>query len=332
MVDVLVREITSPALGAAVVYQAGTAAMVVMIGDQLRRGWLWAFPAVGLVIGGYYIGVGWFGWDLREHWLYGGATNQAALWVALAVVMSVWLLLPSMRPTTKSYGDPMFSLARSGLLLLVLAILLLAVLLSGSRQALLLSVVTSLVMLYMGASWRWLSLGLLALVALLIATIQGVPQLERLGNVFDLVRTGIPRGEGSIPHRLALLEYGAVAWLESPIIGQGARSFQYLSGFGGYSHNNYVEVLYSFGVMGFVLFYLPLLLALWLVWIKRGCEDGKNWRILIVSLAVFWFGQDWFIVSYFRYSHWAMIAVMFYASAVLVAGCRSQKALLPRRF
>jgi O-antigen ligase len=136
----------------------------------------------------------------------------------------------------------------------------------------------------------------------------------RLQALWSFVESGIVSGEGSISVRLALIRYAATAWLDSPIFGHGVRAFEKESGFGIYAHNNYLELLYDFGFVGFLFFYLPLAVAFVAALVDlRRSRVNRGWSALLLGLLVFWFVQDFFIVSYFRYSTWSLFLLMIFA-------------------
>lgn len=52
---------------------------------------------------------------------------------------------------------------------------------------------------------------------------------------------------------------GMEMWMDSPMFGNGLGAFTAYSGYHTYSHNTYTEILSSFGLIGFVVFYfLPI--------------------------------------------------------------------------
>lgn len=55
--------------------------------------------------------------------------------------------------------------------------------------------------------------------------------------------------------RFLMIQKGFEMFLEKPILGHGANAFKYKAGFGIYSHNNYIELLTNYGIIGFTLFY-----------------------------------------------------------------------------
>lgn len=55
--------------------------------------------------------------------------------------------------------------------------------------------------------------------------------------------------------RFKMINYGWNMFKINPIIGYGPGAFKEIAGFGKYSHNNYVELLFNLGFIGFILFY-----------------------------------------------------------------------------
>lgn len=85
--------------------------------------------------------------------------------------------------------------------------------------------------------------------------------VQRFVRIFDPVdRTFNP--ESSFEGRVAMIQRGFEMWQQSPLWGNGNEAFRVYGGFNTYSHNNYIELLANYGVLGLVFFYLPLLLAL----------------------------------------------------------------------
>ena len=103
---------------------------------------------------------------------------------------------------------------------------------------------------------------------------------------------GAGEGEASARERFAMLEKAFDMFLEKPLFGWGIEGFAEYSGFGVYSHNNYTETLVSFGILGFVAFYLPKI-ALVVFQIQTMNEKKKSNDVLInialitVMLVVF---------------------------------------------
>jgi len=67
----------------------------------------------------------------------------------------------------------------------------------------------------------------------------------------------LARGEDkwSAPIRHLMINRGVELWYEKPIFGWGGGGFTINSGFFTYAHNNYVELLADYGLIGFFLYY-----------------------------------------------------------------------------
>ena len=59
--------------------------------------------------------------------------------------------------------------------------------------------------------------------------------------------------------RVVLADIAINKFLENPLTGYGVNSFGYFSEYN-YTHNNFLEILFSLGIFGVILFYLPLLI------------------------------------------------------------------------
>ena len=61
--------------------------------------------------------------------------------------------------------------------------------------------------------------------------------------------------EGGTIIRQKMVDRGMELWRSSPILGHGMDMFTAISGFGVYSHNNFVELLCNHGLLGFIWYY-----------------------------------------------------------------------------
>lgn len=111
--------------------------------------------------------------------------------------------------------------------------------------------------------------------------------------------------------RKKMIEIGLQGWTERPIFGHGLDSFKFLNqkitGRMFYSHNNYVEMLYDFGLVGFVLYYS----FIYKIYKRLTSlpEDYKIYSILgvgiIIELLLFDIGG----VSYYTHGNMIMLCI-----------------------
>ncbi len=96
-------------------------------------------------------------------------------------------------------------------------------------------------------------------VVLLYVLILNVPFLyDTIGYRFEgLVNYagGDASNTEGVAKRGDMIAKGLELWLNNPIFGNGIDGFKNLSGFGYYSHNNFIELLCNFGIVGFGLYY-----------------------------------------------------------------------------
>lgn len=128
---------------------------------------------------------------------------------------------------------------------------------TGSRKAMLALGLTAMFIPWMGAQQggpgqlKWLKWSLLcaATVALCALLFSQLPYTERL---FVQFRDGV-HAEASSHERADMVEGAVELWWEYPLFGCGFDGFARLSGFQGYSHSTFTEVLCNGGIFGMVL-------------------------------------------------------------------------------
>lgn len=110
--------------------------------------------------------------------------------------------------------------------------------------------------------------------------------------------TGVSGGDGSAVTRLSMIESAEQIFLASPLIGIGMNNFKYATRFDTYAHNNYYELAACLGIVGLVLYYSPM--------VSSAINAFNRWRndekamivplVLLVAVLVGDFGS----VSYFN--------------------------------
>jgi len=103
--------------------------------------------------------------------------------------------------------------------------------------------------------------------------------------------------EGSINERMDLLYKGLELWNSAPLLGVGFDGFRTYSGFGKYSHNNYVEILANTGIISFFVYYFfTFLLFVSILKFKRKAEVKYILLLMLTGMVFF----DLTIVSYYN--------------------------------
>ncbi|WP_292589153.1 O-antigen ligase family protein [Mesotoga sp. UBA5557] len=116
--------------------------------------------------------------------------------------------------------------------------------------------------------------------------------------------------EASVRIRSMLIVEGIELWKEHPILGAGPDQFMFLSSFQLYSHNNYIELLSTAGILGFMIYFSVILLIL-----RRAALGSskaiRNYVFLCVALILIF---DFFVVTYYSKYHWLLLSVLAYSA------------------
>ena len=121
-----------------------------------------------------------------------------------------------------------------------------------------------------------------------------------IGNRIDSIVGYLFRDEaadGSLNTRLNMMALARNIIMSHPWLGIGANNFKYNTYYNTYSHNGYTEIICSFGILGIVVYYIPVLIMT--------MHSFKNWKTehtdAIFPLCVFvsFFVCEIGAVSYF---------------------------------
>ena len=146
-------------------------------------------------------------------------------------------------------------------------------------------------------------LGMASVCAIIIVLLMKVDVLhDAIGNRLETLYLQWAQGEdmdASAITRERMIEVGMQMFKKEPLLGFGHNAFKLGGGWFTYSHNNYVELLCSLGICGFLIFYIPLVyftVEAFRLW-KRGVPGA------VVPLVIFLiqFVNDWGHVSYYSF-------------------------------
>ena len=180
--------------------------------------------------------------------------NAIGLFLASAVLSCVFFIL-------RQKKHPIFIN-----ILLVLTIIILAymLLLTGSRKSTAFMLGSILVFLFLHARklniLKKLVLYTLVIIGIiaLIQIVKSIPAFSTLVVRFELFFEGFLKGESSYETdqtRIDMIANGLKAFEQKPLFGNGTGHSHAL--FNTYSHNNFVELLMNYGILGFSLYYIP---------------------------------------------------------------------------
>ena len=148
-------------------------------------------------------------------------------------------------------------------------ILLVMTLLTGSRKATVfvgLGITLFLLMFFRKERWWKKFLLIVLLVVAIIVTLnllKSIPAFSTIFTRFELLFEGLLQGSSTYRTdkvRADMISAGLAAFWENPIFGNGT-GYSYRL-FDTYSHNNYVELLMNYGLIGFLIYYVPYAILL----------------------------------------------------------------------
>ncbi len=127
--------------------------------------------------------------------------------------------------------------------------------------------------------------------------------IRSLGTIFGFEN----KADTSTISRFLWIDYGFVLGSKNLLFGYGSDGFSIYSGVETYSHSNYAEVICNFGVIGFILFYLPLLLL-----ILYSFKDKKVDKRFIFTFSIYFIITGFSTVLYYKKIYYMILAFMFY--------------------
>ena len=187
---------------------------------------------------------------------------------------------------------------------LIMSILLLISLLSGSRKALfVLFTGLFIVFFFCGQNKNYKDKikTIIATIAVIAFIIYLVSSIDVFTNVLIRAQKLIDGLNGtaaldfSSQERIRMIKEGWTVFKSNPILGEGVyASYHY---FGTYSHNNFIEVLMNTGLLGFIIYYFPFLI--YFIKFFRVDKNDKRFTLLLFFYCWFVFGGIG-MVSYYE--------------------------------
>lgn len=173
--------------------------------------------------------------------------------------------------------------------LIKIGILLTFAILTGRRKIFLLLFVSLIIGTYLFYSskgikqaFKGIIMGIIG-VCIIWFMIMKIPVLyeflgRRLQNAFMVIFENDNGMDSSINMRNQLTVKAINAWKNNIVFGQGYNAFSKIYNNGGYySHNNYLELLVSFGVLGTGIYYMKYIYLLIKIWISQLQKKMPQW-------------------------------------------------------
>lgn len=126
--------------------------------------------------------------------------------------------------------------------------------------------------------------------------------LERLESYLSVT------GNISDNIRAELIRYGLDLFYENPFLGYGLNNYHLFHWSGVYSHNNYIEVLVSLGIIGFIIYYSVFINSAFVLIMKR--KNLKPIHFLLAFSILSSFVFDYGMVQFYSKDIWIFMGVM----------------------
>lgn len=191
---------------------------------------------------------------------------------------------------------------------------------SGSRRAVL---IICLCLAYV--IWRWMSsnqslvrkaIAIASMATLLLLAIPVILESDfyfRIESLMSFLGGGQAIREKSVFVRSYMIDEAIRQWQSAPFVGNGIDNFRVVSNFGTYSHDNYLELLSGLGLVGCLLFYLPICLALVQslkmarVSMAKEVKEEALWIAAGIGVILI---SDLFFVSYYDKFNWLLVVAL----------------------
>lgn len=236
-----------------------------------------------------------------------GNENAIGLFLATGLLCSLMFFIKNTKKALKV------------LLVVVMIALGIILLLTGSRKATIMAILGIILIAYFSSQKA--SAGkkiaifavIIALLIIVYQLITNLPIFSTIGERFEKLFGSFFGSENKTSYttdmtRKEYISAGFDAFFEKPIFGQGT-GYSYTL-FGTYSHNNFVELLMNYGVVGFCLYYIPyVFLIIKMFELSRKNNDILAMFFLAYTILMLVLGIGW--VNYYERSVQIMIALAF---------------------
>lgn len=119
------------------------------------------------------------------------------------------------------------------------------------------------------------------------------------------------RADTSTIQRFVYMDYGFFLGTKNAFFGYGCGGFANYSGVDTYSHSNFAETICNFGVIGFSLFYLPLIIPIVFSY-KYNIKDKQ----IIYAFTIFFIMLGISYVFYYNKFYYLILAILYYLTFV----------------
>ena len=183
---------------------------------------------------------------------------------------------------------------------------------TGSRTFLIIAFVFIVIFLYFKfLKHKFIYLGVVAVVIAIGLVLINLPFMYAIRDRFiAALKTlvGIAeKTDTATLERVVYIDYGFYLGGKNLIFGYGVGGFSIFSGVGTYAHSNFSELICDFGIFGFIIFYLPLLLLF-----LRVITNKKIEKCFVVSFFIYYIIVSLSNVFYYKKVYYLILSFLYY--------------------
>lgn len=200
---------------------------------------------------------------------------------------------------------------------------------TGSRTFLVIIVLILLIFLFFKFSkHKFIYLGVVVSITVIGIVLLNMPFLstmkDRLIRAFGTLFGTASKVDTSTLERAVMIDYGFSLGSRRLFFGYGVDGFSIVSGMGTYAHSNFAETICDFGLLGSILFYLPLF-----IFFFRTITNKKIDKCFVITFFIYFIIVSFSNVIYYKKMYYLMIAFLFYL-VFIESSAVKQKVLIPK--
>lgn len=200
---------------------------------------------------------------------------------------------------------------------------------TGSRTFLVIVAVVILIFLFFKFSnHKLIYLGVVSGLVIIGIILLNMPFLstmkDRFVRAIETFFGTASKVDTSTLERAVMIDYGFLLGSRKLLFGYGVDGFSIVSGMGTYAHSNFAEVVCDFGLLGLVIFYLPLF-----IFFIKTITSKKIDKSFIITFFVYYFIVSFSNVIYYKKIYYLMIAFLFFL-VFIESSILKEKAIVPQ--
>ena len=179
---------------------------------------------------------------------------------------------------------------------------------SGSRTAVLIICIGALYLIYRRYSLRkfYKTIVVILLVIIVFVSAIQLPMFEtvrlRMEQMVNNI-IGTSGGDSSSRVRMNMILIGWKLLQQRMLTGYGAGNYGYVSNYNTYAHNNFVEILADYGLIGFIVCYTTYIIAF-----KNLRKNKSSSAKVLFCIFIVKFLMEIATITYYDKLHWIMLA------------------------